>query len=135
MTQQPKAMDDVEVLYQKWQADYQALEALAPLTAADALKVGGRVFEQQMRQAVEAGAYSQRWIEQLNQFSMMLSDWCAEFGPQLSYQQRNRFLGLQDDAWQINPEKVLRQPGAVAMTSPDTVADQLAEGATLCQLF
>lgn len=130
-------MDDFESLYQGWLEDYAALEALAPLSARDAMRLGGQVFEQRMRQAVAAGAYSQEWIEQLNQFSLNLYEWQAEFGRQLSYPQRNCLLQLQDNADQLNPEEVLawvNQPPQ-PKTTPDTIADQLAQGATLCQLF
>ena len=128
-------MDDFESLYQGWLEDYAALEALAPLSARDARRLGGHVFAQQMRQAVEAGAYSHEWIEQLNQFSLKLYEWQAEFGPQLSYQQRNCLLRIQGEVRQINPDTMLRPSIPMAMTSPDTVADHLAQGATLCQLF
>lgn len=124
-------------LYQELLEAYKGLEIQAPLTADDALRYGGREFEQRMHEAVKAGQYSSEWIEQVNHFSNELSKLLVlmrQDFPALYY--LNPFLVLKDDSEQINPDIVLnRICDPNPMTPADTVAERLAQGSTLCELF
>ena len=121
-------MDNFESVYQDWLAEYKALETQAPLTAQDALMLGGMVFEQRMREAVKAGVYNKEWIKAVGQFELKVMRGLEEFNSLLSYEQYNQLLGLQIDAQQINPDFVLMPPLPIARSTPDNIADALAEG-------
>lgn len=127
---------DVEALYQAHLNEYNALEAEAPLTAVMALNLGGEEFERQMCQAVAAGQYPPAWVDRLNQLSAKLTALLVQLGPRPGDPLHNRLLILQDDAEQINPVVVMaRRRATVPVIAADTVADALAQGATLCELF
>jgi len=125
----------IEAQYQALLDEYTTLESQAPLTTNDARRLGSFVFEQQMRQQMAAGAYSAQWMHDIEALSIQLSLTLERLA--LPYFERQRWLVLQNKIDQLNPAVVLgietSQP--VNSTTPDSVADELAQGATICQLF
>ena len=121
--------------YSQLLSEYQSLETQAPLTANDAVKYGGNEFRHLMRLAVEAGRYSNEWIETADRLLETLRDSMAEGQSLWPAELYDGLMGLEDDMHQIHPAWALAQAPPSTVTHPDTLADQLAQGATLCELF
>lgn len=127
--------NQIDAQYPSFLDEYTTLEAQVPLTAADARRLGGIQFEQQMRQQVAAGAYAAEWLRQIEALRVKLDDALEQSA--LPYLERRRWMVLQNQIEQINPAMVLGFDAvrSTPSTTPDNISDQLAEGATICELF
>lgn len=124
-----------EALYQLLLAELKSLEVVAPLSNREAIKYGDRAFKILMSDAIQSGQYSVEWLEHINQLSIKISDLLRTVPKNYSSALYNRLLDLQGDARQINPAECLSIVSPGVATQFDTISDQLAQGATLCQLF
>lgn len=121
--------------YSQLLSEYQSLETQVPLAANDVVKYGGNEFRRLMGLAVAAGHYSDEWTQTADQFLDKLRDSMAEGQTLWPAEFYDALMGLEDDMHQIHPAWALAQVPPSPVTQPDTLADQLAQGATLCELF